>query len=350
MTTAIANHSASSLLLGPTSTKNENATNHAVAAEDEFAVKKDLSLGNFDVDENVLAKLPAGSRILSAGLFGTSAWTVTARLQAQLPDGTVEQYFLKTAPRNHGRTMMEGEFNAMSEIYKWAPNLVPKPYSWGKYANEESETYFFLSQYLDMSDKMPHPNYLCAELAALHRNSCSPGNQFGFHVTTCQGRIAQSVGWEADWTTFFIKLLQHVIDLDFEVNGYWEALDQAEKRLISHVIPRLLDALKSDGHTVKASLIHSDLWEGNSGTSYEDGKVYIFDAASFYAHQEMETGNWRGYYNKISNKVYRTTYLRHFPPSHPKDEWEDRNRLYSIYYNVIYSVNHESQGRAVRQL
>jgi protein-ribulosamine 3-kinase len=42
--------------------------------------------------------------------------------------------------------------------------------------------------------------------------------------------------------------------------------------------------------------------------------------------------------------------LKHYGPSEPKDEWEDRNRLYYIYWNVIYSVNHLAQGKAIRQV
>jgi protein-ribulosamine 3-kinase len=96
-------------------------------------------------------------------------------------------------------------------------------------------------------------------------------------------------------------------------------------------------------------LIHADLWEGNTGTSYEIGDIYVFDSAAFCAHNEMEIGDWRCHYNKIHNKIYIRTYLRHYGPSEPREEWDDRNRMYSIYYNVIYSVNHMSQGKAVRQ-
>ncbi|KND86389.1 Protein-ribulosamine 3-kinase, chloroplastic [Tolypocladium ophioglossoides CBS 100239] len=191
---------------------------------------------------------------------------------------------------------------------------------------------------------MPDPNQLCKKLAHLHKESQSPNGMFGFHINTCQGRSPQNVAWEKSWTTFFANLLQHVIAMDFDLNVYWEALDTVEKRLISHVIPRLLDALEKDGHTVKSFLIHADLWEGNSGSSLENGGIYIFDAAAFYAHNEMEAGDWRCCYNKISNKVYTSTHHRYCDPSEPEAEWDDRNRLYSI------SVNHLTQGMAVRQL
>ncbi|KAI1178950.1 Fructosamine kinase-domain-containing protein [Nemania sp. FL0916] len=307
--------------------------------------------GDFRVDDNVLKEFPDETQILSANRFGTSAWTVTARLHLKLPDGSEQRVFLKSAPGSHGHTLMEGEFHAMTELYNWDPDFVPKPLAFGQYAADEPEAYFFLAQYIDMSERMPNPNKLCAKLANLHLKSQSPTGKFGFHITTCQGRVPQFLAWEKSWTTFFTNLLQHVVKLDFKFNGYWEELDIVEKRLISTVIPRLLRPLESDGRSIKPSLIHADLWEGNTGTSFDDnGNVYVFDSAAFYAHNEMEIGDWRCHYNKIHNKVYTKSYLRHCPPSEPKDEWEDRNRLYSIYYNVIYSANHLSQGTAVRQV
>jgi protein-ribulosamine 3-kinase len=292
--------------------------------------------GDFPVDENVLAQFPPGSHIVSADRFGTSAWTVTARLAVTLPDGTQQLYFLKCATEQRGRVMMEGEFNAMSEIYKTMPNFAPKPYSWGKYQLEKPETYFFLADFIDMSDR--------------HQSSASPTEKFGFHVTTCQGSTPQAVGWETSWVVFFSKLLHHVLDLDVQTNGRWKDLDVLSNRIISEVIPRLIGALERDGRTVKPCLIHADLWEGNTGTSFETGDIYIFDSAAFYAHNEMEIGDWRCNYNKIHNKIYTRTYFRRFPPSEPHEEWDDRNRMYSVYYNTIYSVNHKRQGTAVRQM
>jgi protein-ribulosamine 3-kinase len=305
--------------------------------------------GDFPLDENVIAALPEGARVLSSHRSGTSAWTVTARIAAELADGTPTRYFIKCATSDRGRLMMEGEFTSMSELHKTMPNFVPRPYTWGKYHNESPETYFFLCEFIDMSDRVPDPNQLCSKLAQLHRTSISPTGAFGLQVTSCQGRIPQQVGWEKSWTTFFTKMLKHVMDLDFETNGHWDELDQLEKRLISHVVPRLIGNLEREGRTVKPCLIHGDLWEGNTGTSYETGDVYIFDSGAYYAHNEMEIGNWRCEYNKIHNRMYTKTYLRHYGPSEPKEEWEDRNRMYCIYFNVIYSVNHMTQGTAVRQ-
>ncbi|KAK5741604.1 hypothetical protein LTR17_003809 [Elasticomyces elasticus] len=305
---------------------------------------------DFPIDNSIFEALPQGTKIMSAQRYGTSAWTVTARIRTQLAGGTEKKYFLKCASEDPGRVMMEGELNAMSELYRWAPDLVPKPYAWGKYKAKNPETYFFLQQYIEMSNCVPDPDQLCEKLARLHRTSVSPNGCFGFHVTTCQGRIPQLVGWETSWTTFFARLLKHVVDLDLELNGRWEYLETLEQHIFSHVIPRLIGNLERDGRAVKPCLIHADLWEGNTGTSIENNTFYIFNSGAYYAHNEMEIGDWRCDYNKIHNKVYTETYLRHYEPSEPKEEWDDRNRMYSVYYNVFYSCNHMNEGKAVRQV
>jgi fructosamine-3-kinase len=329
---------------------------HQLTHHDELKIPNatlppaEYDLNGFLIDLNVLLKFPKGTKIVSAGTFGASAWTSTSRIHIQHPGGQELYFFLKTASGDEGKTLVEGEYSIMSELNRWAPDFVPQPHSWGRCAQSNPVSWFMLIEYVDMRSKMPSPFQLCSKLARLHRESQSPTGMFGFHTATCQGRTPQSVGWDSNWTSFFTKLIQHVMKLDFESNGYWEELDKVEQRLVSHVIPRLLDALVSGGRTLKPSLIHGDLWEGNTGTAYSNGNVYVFDSAGFYAHNEMDTGNWRGYYNKISNKVYTRTYLRHSTPSEPKAEWIDRNRLYSTYYNIIYSVNHLTQGTAVRQL
>ena len=52
---------------------------------------------------------------------------------------------------------------------------------------------------------------------------------------------------------------------------------------------------------MKPSLIHADLWEGSTGTAYDTGEIILFDAGSYYAHNEMEIGDWRCPYNKVNS-------------------------------------------------
>ena len=238
----------------------------------------------------------------------------------------------------------------MSELYKTMPDFVPKPYTWGELNNKEAKIYFFLSEFVNMTNKDPEPNQLCSKLARLHRDSVSPTGMLGFHITTCLGNTPQEVAWESSWVVFFSKLLKHVVGRDAQINGAWKDLDTLSQRVLKHAIPQVLEPLEAEGRKLKPCLIHADLWEGNTGTSIETGNIYIFDSGAFYEHNEMEIGDWRCSYNKIHDKVYTNTYLRHFERSEPKYQWDDRNRLYSIYYNVIYSANHTTAAIAGRQM
>lgn len=135
--------------------------------------------------------------------------------------------------------------------------------------------------------------------------------------------------------------MKDVIRYDNETNGPWPEYDAACKQLIDVVIPRLLGALQSDGRMITPSLIHGDLWERNVGTDMETGETVLFDPGCAYAHNEMEFETWRctwAFY--FNSPIYRRMYQRHIEPSEPAEEWDDRNRLYSIHPYLNDSAGH----------
>ena len=58
----------------------------------------------------------------------------------------------------------------------------------------------------------------------------------------------------------------------------------------------------------------------------------IFDASSFYSHNEYDVGNWRASRHRLSSKVYM--YKRNFAVSEPEDDWDGRSLLYSLRFNI----------------
>jgi protein-ribulosamine 3-kinase len=125
---------------------------------------------------------------------------------------------------------------------------------------------------------------------------------------------------------------------DVEAKGVWKELDIIFQRTLTHLIPRLLGVLQENGRYLKPCLIHGDLWGGNIGTDVENGDPWIFDCAAYYAHNEMELGIWRAERYELKAKVSRREYLRNFEPSEPKEEWDDRNRLYSAKTSLMHSA------------
>lgn len=187
----------------------------------------------------------------------------------------------------------------------------------------------------------PEPVRFTSRIAELHRRGASPNGMFGFPVPTVCGRMERTVVWEKSWAKSFTHQLRDVIQYDNETNGPCPEYDAACKQLIDVVIPRLLGALQSDGCEITPTLIHGDLWKRNVGVERETGEIVVFDPGSTYAHHEMEFGTWRcswaTYFNLPS---YMRSYQRHLAPSESVEEWDDRNRLYSIHPYLNDSAGH----------
>ena len=240
------------------------------------------------------------------------------------------------------RALTKGDFHSASAIYNVVPALLPRAAGWGEYHDGGSQVYFFLGDFHDLDFTIaPDPVKLTAQIAELHQRGTSSSGMFGFPVPTVCGRMERTVTWEKSWARSFTHQLRDVIKYDNETNGPWPEYDAACKQLIDVVIPRLLGALQSDGRTITPALIHGDLWERNVGIDKITGNVVVFDPGSTYAHNEMEFGTWR-----CSWATYfkTPTYMQHYKdlvkPSEPVEEWDDRNRLYSIHPYLNDSAGH----------
>ncbi|OBT60773.1 hypothetical protein VE03_09746 [Pseudogymnoascus sp. 23342-1-I1] len=305
-------------------------------------VNEDIG-GDFPLDYSVIESFPPKTKVISANRFGSSEWTVIARVDVELEDGEPKTYFLKCAEEDTGKAMMEGEFHSMTALYDALPGFFPEPYAWGRFSqNIGQSTYFFLSNFIEMSNDIPDPTELCRNIAELHKRSVSPTGMFGFHTTTCQGNLPQATNfWDPSWESYFRKMLTNAMNLNTEINGPWKDLEEVTEKVKTIVLPKLLRPLESSGRSIKPSLIHGDLWDGNVGTSYKTGKIYAFDAGAYYAHHEMEVSMWRGEVNKVlRDKVYLKEYLSNIGASEPVDQFDDRNRLYNSYMTLHVSACH----------
>lgn len=195
----------------------------------------------------------------------------------------------------------------------------------------------------------PDPVDLMSRLAEMHTNGNSPNGMFGFPVQTTCGIQARTATWTKTWAECYKIQLMDVIKYNNKTNGPWPEHELACKQLLDVVIPRLLGALQSDGRVLKPSLVHGDLWEGNIGIDMETGATVVFDPGSTYAHNEMEFGTWRCTWACYFNSpIYMRSYQSQVEPSEPAEEWDDRNRLYSIRAYLNDSAGHPgSPSRAM---
>ncbi|PGH14323.1 hypothetical protein AJ79_03145 [Helicocarpus griseus UAMH5409] len=309
---------------------------------------EEVIAGNVVVFPEVLAVLPEDVKVISAESYGTSAWSQTGRINAIKTDGSAVSYFLKYVMKEHGEPQLKGEYTGMLELYNTAPHMIPKPYGWGRVASEPC-LFFYVCDYIPLTQAMPDPVKLAKLVADLHKNSESPTGKFGFYLPTYDGWQAQDVGhWDDSWTSCFARLLKGLWELDADMNGHWDELDSAMEITLGKVIPRLIGILEQDGRSIKPCLIHGDLWETNIGTNIKTGDIFIFDAAAYYGHNEMEIGIWRVSHHKMKAKVYRQEYVKHFKKSEPVEEWDDRLKLYGVKTKLMYSAGVPG-GQNIRQ-
>ena len=238
--------------------------------------------------------------------------------------------------------MLRGEYESSKIIYELNSDYIPEPFGFSRYKVKNPATYFYLSEFVDMDvATAPEPVEFTSRLAEMHKASQSPTGKFGFHVVTCDGKMAHTVDWEDSWAVFYRKLLVGVCKLDLKTNGPWPELERATEQVAIAVIPRLLGSLQTEGRQIKPCIIHGDLWEGNMGINMETGESLLFDAGSYYAHNEMELGHWRCEFSSVfRSKLYTRHYLRKYPAAEEVDEFDDRNRLYSIKGAINYAAGH----------
>ncbi|CDM37216.1 hypothetical protein DTO013E5_8405 [Penicillium roqueforti] len=303
-----------------------------------FQANQDLGVGNpyAKVDPAVAAKLPDGAKAISTENHGFSFRATTGRIDVELVDGSVRRFFMKVLLEESGRAMVHGEFESMTAIYNLIPDSVPRPIGWGTYETI-SDTHFFLCEFKDINQELPNVGKFTECLGALHNNSMSPTGKFGFHVTTYSGNLSQHNEWSDSWETFFAKSMRHALTHEISARGPSEDIEILSPVIFDKVIPRLLRPLESEGRSVKPCLVHGDLWYGNTGKNATTGNPIMFDACSFYAHNEYELGQWAPVCNRFASE-YVQAYHLHFPISSPVEDYQGRIDLYKLRFNTHVSA------------
>ncbi|PVH85374.1 hypothetical protein DL98DRAFT_408936, partial [Cadophora sp. DSE1049] len=248
-----------------------------------------------------------------------------------------------------GEAQLEGEYYSMSKLYQKLPEVPPQPLGYGKLEIKHLHASFYLSEFIEFDDKVSlAPDLVGRTIALLHKANLRPEmDRFGTDIPTWDGVFEQTVEWESSWATYFGKMLKHHFDCDRLNNGPWDEFNDYMRRTQEIVIPRLLGPLEGNGNRIIPCFIHGDLWEGNFGIEKGSGNLFIFDANGYFAHHEMELGMWRVKHHEMHSPAYRDEYLKNMPASIPANQFDDRNRLYSVKFSLAFSFHHH--GSLARQ-
>ncbi|KAK3904933.1 Fructosamine/Ketosamine-3-kinase [Staphylotrichum tortipilum] len=279
--------------------------------------------------------LPPSTEVLhTEAITYTSKWAQGFRIHTRHSDTSEESYFMKISTGHHGLLALHGEFQGTTAMYALAPSFCPRPIAHGTlHTHPDAHFYLCTFHHFHPASTPLHPLLFCKQLAALHIASSSPTGKFGFHCPTYSGDLPQDNTWTDSWEECFTSGLRHVLTMREQRGGKSEELNALLPGLFGVVIPRLLRPLESAGRKITPALVHGDLWCGNTGVvEAETGEAMVFDPASLWAHNEYELGNWRPARNNLRHCI--PVYQALVAPSPPEADFDDRNALYSMRFNL----------------
>ncbi|KAK4153196.1 Fructosamine kinase-domain-containing protein [Chaetomidium leptoderma] len=296
---------------------------------------------NLKLDENLLAALPEGGKVVSVKPSGESDYCNTYRIEVELPDGGSEVFFEKEGSGDQGWGLVESAFTSESATYEFVPEHVPRPVSLGTYKSRPDK-HFFIARFIEMvEDDTPRPESYMAAVAALHSRSMgkAPGGKFGFPVNTRFGDLEQDNAWSDSWEEYWTRQMKGYLDReDAAHNGEpHEELERLRPLFLEKVLPRYLRPMETDGRSVTPCLIHADLWPGNVKYIGDSDTACMYDACAMWGHNEVDLGVFRNPRYQLG-KPYLKEYWKQVPISEPEEDVDSRNTLYMIRGQIMLSI------------
>ncbi|EOR00030.1 hypothetical protein E3P81_02220 [Wallemia ichthyophaga] len=246
--------------------------------------------------------------------------------KVHLDDGNI--FLFKSAPRSSAEQMI-GEAMSISDMSSALPGICPALID--SSLDSDDSDFYMLTEWHDLGGSGSRMMELGKELAQMHLNGTEKSGRFGYKMPTYCGETKFNNTWSDNWIDFlnndrFLYLFEQICgkngSRDVEI---WK-LGQT---LMNKTVPSLLS-----GIDVKPSLLHGDLWAGNASFSRTTNRPVIFDACSFYGHNEAELGicmMFGGFGSKFF-EGYHSVY----PKAEPVDEYDQRIKLYEL----IHHLNH----------
>ena len=226
-------------------------------------------------------------------------------------------YFVKLN-RGSLQPMFEAEFDGLREIAGTKTVSAPTPVIFGRTA----EHAFLVLEHIEFGrSTQASSGLLGQQLAWMHRQH-QP--HFGWHRDNTIGSTPQINTPSHDWPAFWNERR-----LGFQLrlarqNGYGGRLQLGGEKLLGE-----LDAF-FDRYRPQSSLLHGDLWAGNSAVD-KQGQPVIFDPACYYGDREADlamTELFGGY-----DRDFYTAYQEVWP-------LDEGYGVRKILYNLYHILNH----------
>jgi protein-ribulosamine 3-kinase len=255
--------------------------------------------------------------VLKKTIEGTSIHSVRERGHLFVCETNKGSFIIKTGPKLH-LVYLQAEALGLQRIEENSPLRVPKVF--GLEADDHNS--FLILEYIPLLPHTSHSQALLGEgLAHLHQAPAP--SQFGFDSDNLLGLTIQSNVWDSDWLSFFRK--QRLYDQLRLINEKHQ--DEPLIKAVQLLCEKLPDYFPFE---VKPSLLHGDLWSGNTGCDSQE-KPVLFDPVCYYGHAEAELGIM-ALFGGFSQSFFEAYHA--LLPKTPG--FQERQYLYQLYH----ALNH----------
>ena len=185
-----------------------------------------------------------------------------------------KDYFLKL---NHisELPLFEAEADSLKAIGKSHTIDCPQPIKIGTTANHA----YLLMDFLPLTAQ--GDDFQRGQMVAMMHHNLNPTGQYGWHQDNFIGHTPQPNRWHDDWISFYAEQrLRPQLQLA-QKNGASHQLLKLGEQLIEQ-LPQFFTP-----YAPVPSLLHGDLWSGNSAF-LTDGTPVIYDPACYYGDRETD--------------------------------------------------------------
>ena len=211
--------------------------------------------------------------------------------------------------------MFEAERDGLQEMHDSQTIRVPQPLGCGV----TGDSAYIIMEWLSLGGSGSEQSWrqMGKRLAAMHNVTSDQG--FGWHRDNTIGTTPQQNGWCDDWIEFW---RDHRLGPQFEMAHDRGAHFPRRDELMS-AIPRLLS-----NHSPAPSLLHGDLWSGNSAIT-SAGEPVIVDPATYYGDSETDLAM-----TELFGRLPASFYSAYQSVRPFNAGYEQRKTLYNLYHII----------------
>ena len=209
--------------------------------------------------------------------------------------------------------MFEAERDGLKEMYDSQTIRVPQPLGCGTVG----DTAYIILEWLSLGGRGSNASWqkMGERLAAMHNVNSAKG--FGWHRDNTIGATPQLNGWCGSWVEFWRdRRLGPQFEMAHDKGAHFPRRDE-----LMSAVPRLLA-----NHAPSPSLLHGDLWSGNSAIT-SDGEPVIVDPATYYGDGETDLAMTE-LFGRLPSSFYQA-----YQSVRPLNAgYEQRKTLYNLYH------------------